>query len=151
MLIRGVDRPMLEAIASDLKLRLDGATVKRNGVQFKLRHDSTVKIGTRPFQKTSSSYFNRGRRVGAPCWHGFLAFLVKVYKVNSYAYTRSGIAIAGSSDMTTLVYNGVGDFLEKREATGDVEAGPQISPILYRDCCECDQPMIDAAYAGRLP
>lgn len=84
------------------------------------------------YQRTSANAFHRGRRVHAVCFHGHYAFFVALFDRCPDAVVQT----AGWG-LPAVTYKR-DDWEHQASALGDTDIGPPISPILYRDCCECE-------------
>jgi hypothetical protein len=79
------------------------------------------------WQRTSSSYFNRGRKVAAVCWHGHYHFMREIFRINPDARIQTSWAD----------YKGLESFLTDAPRTGRRNIGPPIDPLYAEDACLC--------------
>ena len=82
------------------------------------------------------------RRIGfqvqnlhATCYHGYLAFMVELFRDNPETILRSAV----------MSYDGVADFIENAPKVAGKNIGPVISPIPYESLCWCDWNERDSA------
>jgi hypothetical protein len=79
------------------------------------------------WQRTSSSYFNRGRKVAVVCWHGHYHFMREIFRINPDARIQTSWAD----------YKGLESFLTDAPRTGKRNIGPPIDPLYVEDACLC--------------
>ena len=120
MLARGVTAQQLQLAADTVGVKLYELRKSGTGLRFRI-----VPVEGK-YQKTSSSYFSRGRKCHAVCWHGHRDFLRELFEVAPNAVVITSLAR----------YDGVEGFEANYEGT-DRNVGPQISPIRYSECCGC--------------
>ena len=68
-----------------------------------------------------------GRRICACCWHGHRDIMQALFD----AYPDARLQSAHAD------YHGKDDFEDKFDWTGATNIGSQMSPLLYRDACDC--------------
>lgn len=141
MIASNVSREALERAARDVGVRAEITPANARGDRFRVKlyplvpseaytpagHRRKGERGNARWQRTSASYFSRGRRVHAVCWHGFRAFFRAVYACEPEAVFRTACA----------TYKGAEQFERVHPETGDRNIGPQIAPIRMQDACEC--------------
>jgi hypothetical protein len=89
-----------------------------------------------PYQKTSASYFNQGRKVHGVCWHGYRDWMRALF--TAYPTARITTGRIGKID-----YNGLDGFEANYVDTGFINVGAQICPINACEACSCK----DSGYA----
>lgn len=87
------------------------------------------------YQRTSASYFNRGRKVHAVCWHGHREFFYALFQ-----HVPDAIVITAMAR-----YEGLVGFEDTYPST-DRNIGPPVSPIHYSECCTCDADLAALAH-----
>lgn len=125
-------------IAAKLDIAFEGRDLSNSrGVRISgnLRPISGSDVNTRPYQRTSASYFNEGRRVFAVCWHGYRDFMREVFKRYPEARITSGIG------GRTIEYRGAEGFAENYIDSAFISIGAPINGGYPRmvDACSCPE------------
>jgi hypothetical protein len=143
MLASKVTRETLEAAAAEVCVCLDLDRKNDAGTRWRVKVLPLVpesaytpggrrrkgEKGNAPYQRTSFSYFRRGGRVHAVCWHGFRDFFRAVYRREPDAVFKTAIA----------TYQGSADFEDRYPETGHRNVGPPIAPLAMAEACECPE------------
>lgn len=125
MIARNTNINELQAALNSANRNFDGNLAfktfapKGRGISFTLTVKSSKGKGGRRG--------HTGRRIAAACWHGHASVLKALFGLNPAAKVISCRA----------VYDGQADFEGKFEATGDANIGSMMSPLAYRDACDC--------------
>lgn len=126
------------AMNLSIRLQLGAETVcpacDGNGKQGRER--CTVCKGTKYARKYQRLGFmdskGRQRRVHAVCWHGHRDFFLTLFDSDPAAVVVSPFIPGGR-------YEDAHDFEYKYFRTGDRNIGSQVSPLAYRDACNCEE------------
>lgn len=118
-----------ESYAGNLEGRTEPAGRDRKGnpkTRFTLRVRSSYGPGHRLGQQINAN--GNRRRMPAACWHSYRDTLAALLSANPDARL-----VSAQGD-----YTGARSFLDSFEATGESNIGSRMSPLYYRDACECD-------------
>ena len=141
MIVSNVTKNTLETAAIEVGVTLNIDALNKVGTRWRVKvlplvpaeaytpsgRRRTGEKGNAPYQRTSPSYFNRGRRVHAVCWHGFRDFFRAVFRREPDAVFRTILA----------TYRGSDDFETKYPETGYINFGPPIAPVTAAEVCAC--------------
>lgn len=138
MLIYGMDSETVadvirEVSAESYAGNLEASRCESNGrdragnpkTRFTIRVRSSFEPGHRLGQQITPN--GNRRRVPAACWHVYRDVLAALLARNPDARL-----VSAQGD-----YRGARAFLDSFERTGDSNIGSQVSPLAYRDACEC--------------
>jgi len=122
---------IITATRKDLEKALENINGKyQNNIKFKrldqigkkVHFTLTVESSKGPGHKTSASYFHRGRKVAAACWHVHGDFFDALLAVNPEARINTMGKI----------------WIDKNGGNWqDWNVGPPVSPIMISACCDC--------------
>jgi hypothetical protein len=117
----------LQDAALKVGVRLDMNVLSATG----LRHRVKVNRGADKdaYRRTSASYFNRGRRVNAVCWHGFRDFFRACFELAPNAVFKTSLD----------TWKGQADFEARYQASGFKVAGPPVAPVTVQEVCLCQE------------
>lgn len=89
-------------------------------------------LGERFRRYNRAPYLKSGeRKAWAVCWHGHWHFMREIYRLD-----RNACFI--TSRIGKFNYDGLDEFLENADASGDANVGSQIYPMDMRDACHCE-------------
>lgn len=103
----------------DNNLRFNRFDVNSQSIDFTLR----VQSSKGPGHRLSHS----GRRMVAACWHAHRDFMRAIFDIAPDAVLRSSMA----------VYRGKAGFEASYPDTGFRNIGSMMSPVNFKDACEC--------------
>jgi hypothetical protein len=116
----GLTRDEIEVIAGSLLME-----VREHDMRGKFH-----KFILRPLDETAWRYrSSRGRKVHAICYHGFAAFLLKVYE----SFPHATVITMFSR------YNDSQDFRDKYKLIENDNVGSLFNPVERGDACGCDE------------
>jgi len=129
MLARHVTEETIREAARATGVRADISRVTSTSVRFRLGLDisNLYEDGTRRYQRTSSSHFQKGRKVGAVCWHGHRDFFRKLFALAPEATVLTALAF----------YQGGPEDFEKQFPQTDQNVGSALYPMLASEACTC--------------
>lgn len=124
----------IRAVATSVGVRIhsdwNGSGIRKDGCAWNFRlalGDEKRGDSGRKYQRTSTSYFNEGRKIAAVCWHGHRDFMLALYEHDPNARIKTHWAD----------YRGVEDFREKFGNTGYRNVGSMMYPMFAKDICTC--------------
>ena len=121
MLVRNVTEEDLRKASQSVGVAL--FELRKSGKGFRFR---ITPIGGK-YQKLSASYFNRGRKCHAVCWHGHRDFFRVLFRLSPDAVVITALA------------RYTADNFESTYPETDKNVGPPIAPIHYSECCNCNE------------
>jgi hypothetical protein len=82
----------------------------------------------RPSSHAMGAYKDGFHRLRTPCWHGYWHFFHNIFKLDPDA------------TFITLIdrWDGLEDFLNRAEASGNINVGSKAEPLNMNERCECE-------------
>ncbi len=128
MEVRGLTLDQLTSAATDAGVELQNVRPKR---QDGTSHLLTLRLTGELWRRLSP---NTGRKIAAVCYHGYTAFMQRVFDTNPDATIIS----------VKQRFDGQRDFQMNACGVGEQNAGSYASPVSYSEACACEGSLAEA-------
>lgn len=138
MIVKHVAAAILAQAAQDVHVNL---TIDNRSTSHTLAY--SVKLTPMPtpdqphhnyWQRVSASPFHRGRRVHAVCFHGYTAYMRRLFELAPQVRVETKVPFG---PLQRIKFETLAQLDALADDIGDLDIGPPISPIAYRDACSC--------------